>query len=148
MRCQWLCFDQQLTRLWLSHQFLLEVFGFAHTCLTRMPHRFSTHLTLGWSIPSFFFVGWKFHLHSSAAVIISRRNSWGAQSRLNMSADGEFSERLLSAALLGWEMYLWLLSVGLPPSCCLPVSFNKKPSAVLGQLRLFPVVPQTSAPRC
>lgn len=65
-----------------------------------------------------------------------------------MPADGEFSERLLSAALLGCEMYLWLLSVGLLPSCCLPVSFNKKPSAVLGQVRLIPVLHQASVSLC
>lgn len=65
-----------------------------------------------------------------------------------MSADGEFSERLLSAALLGCETYPWLLSVALTPCCCLPVSFNKKPSAVLGRVRLIPVLHQASVSPC
>lgn len=61
-----------------------------------------------------------------------------------MSADGEFSERLLSAALLGCEMYLWLLCAALLARCCLPASFNKKPSAVLGRVRLIPVLHRAS----
>lgn len=64
-----------------------------------------------------------------------------------MSADGEFSERLLSAALLGCEMYLWLLSAALIPCCCLPARFNKKPSAVLGRVRLIPALPASVSPR-
>lgn len=77
LRCQQLRFDQQLGRLWLSHQFLLEVFGFTHTHTpdTNATQIFHTPHTRMVTSILFFFFFLKFHPHSGTTVIISRRNS-------------------------------------------------------------------------
>lgn len=117
---------------------------------TRMAHTFPHTSRMDGHFHSFFcFSFLKFHPHSDTAVIISHRNSWvehGAgwtcQQMGNFQKDCFLLPSWDVKGTSGFSLSDFLLS-----AVC-QQSFNKKPSAVPGQLRLIPVVQQASAQRC